>query len=543
VGFRTVELDRTDGRVQFIVNGVPIFCRGSCWSNNDIVSLVGDSNRMRQTLALLAEANANMVRVGGTMVYETDEFYGACDELGLMVWQDFMFANMDYPVDDGAFGAEVEAEADQQLHRMAAHPCVVAYCGGSEVEQQAAMFGAPREIWSNRFFRDLLPSLVERRSPGTPYWPSTPTGGVLPFYLGEGLSHYYGVGAYRRPLEDVRLAGVKFSPECLGLSHVPEAANLRRLGATESAPPHDPAWKRGVPRDVGSGWDFEDVRDHYLALLYGVDPVRLRSEDLRRYLELSRVVTGEVMASVFGEWRVSSDPCSGALTWFLQDLRPGAGWGMIDSDCVPKASYYHLRRAWAPVVVRLLDRGLDGLVALVINESDGHLDAEVELLSIAHGAVHGPSVKKALTVAPRCSTVFSVEDAFGYFMDSTFSYRFGPPRHEAIVARLLRADRADVVSEDVYRPDRSCISAAPPPLIEVEPESEGAFGVTLRSETILYDVRIVAGGYNASDNHFCLTPGRPKTVHLRPSASIGRGLDIYIEALNLTGPIQLSLAE
>ena len=542
VGFRTIELDRTDGRIHFVVNGVPVFCRGSCWTSNDIVSLVGDPDRMRRTLELLAEANGNMVRVGGTMVYETDAFYAACDELGIMVWQDFMFANMDYPVDHDAFRAEIEEEASHQLHRLSSHPSVVAYCGGSEVEQQAAMFGAPREIWSNPFFQQTLPSLVERYAPGTPYWPSTPTGGVLPFHVAEGLSHYYGVGAYRRPLEDARLAGVKFSPECLGLSHVPETANLRGLSASGAVPPHDPAWKRGVPRDSGTGWDFEDVRDHYLASLYGLDAVGLRSENLPRYLEISRVVTGEVMAAVFGEWRRADDPCGGGLTWFLQDLRPGAGWGLIDSGGIPKACYHQLRRCWQPIVVRLLDRGLDGLLALVINESARPFDGEVELLSIARGAAHGPPVRKPMRLAPRSSAELSVEEAFGYFMDSTYSYRFGPPRHEALVARLLRSSDARVVSEDVHRPDRSAMTPAPAPATEVETHDDGAVDVTLRSDAILYDVRIVASTYRPSDDHFCLTPGRARTVRLHPSAPADRTLHAYVEALNLAEPVRLSLA-
>jgi beta-mannosidase len=154
---------------------------------------------------------------------------------------------------------------------------VVAFCGGSEVEQQAAMFGAPRESWTNDFFSDSLPRLLAKHAPGAAYWPSTPTGGALPFHVGEGLAHYYGVGAYRRPLEDVRLARVKFTPECLGFSNVPEGENLRKLSEAGTVPPHDPAWKRGVPRDTGPGWDFEDVRDHYLERLYGIDAAELRS--------------------------------------------------------------------------------------------------------------------------------------------------------------------------------------------------------------------------------------------------------------------------
>ncbi len=174
------------------------------------------------------------------------------------------------------------------------------------------MLGTSSAFWTNELISALLPALVEEFGGGVPYWPSTPTGPPLPFHTEAGLTHYYGVGAYKRPLADCRLAQVKFSPECLGFSHIPEPANLQILALGAHPPPHDPRWKVGVPRDSGAGWDFEDIRDFYLELIYGVDPVELRSHDLDRYYRLSRAVTGQF-------WRASStsggrqSTCSGGL--------------------------------------------------------------------------------------------------------------------------------------------------------------------------------------------------------------------------------------
>ena len=93
------------------MNGVPVFCRGGCWTIHDVVSLTGTADDYAKTLTMLRDAGANMIRVGGTMVYEEDAFYRLCDELGILVWQDFMFANMDYPADDPHFVASVRTEA------------------------------------------------------------------------------------------------------------------------------------------------------------------------------------------------------------------------------------------------------------------------------------------------------------------------------------------------------------------------------------------------------------------------------------------------
>ena len=178
------------------------------------------------------------------------------------------------------------------------------------------------------------------------------------------MANYYGVGAYLRPLEDARRAGVRFAGECLAFANVPD----------EPA-----AATAGVPRDAGADWDFEDVRDHYLALVFGVDPVSLRSAEPDRYLELSRAVSGEVMAEVLGEWRRAGSPCQGALILWLRDLAPGAGWGVLDHRGEPKVAFAHLARALAPVAVWSTDEGLGGVDVHVANDRPGALAARLRV--------------------------------------------------------------------------------------------------------------------------------------------------------------------
>ncbi|HET7730750.1 MAG TPA: hypothetical protein VFK48_12020 [Usitatibacter sp.] len=540
MGFREIDLDTHDGRVGLRVNGVPVFCRGACWTPMDIVSLRASDAELRRTLTRVRDAGINMLRIGGTMTYESDAFYAICDELGILVWQDFMFANMDYPFADAAFRAEAECEVRYQLGRLHRHPCIAAYCGGSEVAQQAAMMGLAAEHWSNEFFTEALPRLCASEHAAVPYFPSSPWGGALPFHVASGISHYYGVGAYRRPIADVKGARVKFATECLGFSNVPEDANLRRLGEPIPAP-HHPRWKAGVPRDNGAGYDFEDVRDHYLEDLFGCGAVALRSQDPERYRAVSRVVSGEVMKRVIAEWRAPHSTCSGALVWFLRDLRPGAGWGVLDSSGMPKPAYWALKRAFAPQAVHLTDEGLDGLAIHAVNDTAQLLDATLELEMYREGRVLARA-SAPLLVPPRGSVSRSADALVGQFTDHTNAYRFGPAKYDAIAVRLRRNDSGAVVSEDVHFPLGMDLPVQRHADLKHHARrlDDGSVALTLSGNVLLQSVRIACEGFEPDDNYFHLAPGREKRVTL---AGIAPGAPFrgWVEALNLAEPIALHL--
>lgn len=282
IGFRSLEVDRGDDDEGFglIVNGVPVFCRGACWSNADVTTLAGGRAAYEPWLRLAREAGMNMIRLPGVMTYEDDAFFALCDELGIMVWQEMMLANFDYPQGDAGFRAALKAEAEVLLDRTQGLPSLAVLCGGSEVFQQSAMLGAPPEAWSGPVFDEVLPEAVAIFRPDIAYVPNSPSGGPLPFVADKGVTHYYGVGAYMRGLDDARRANVRFAAESLAFANVPEEVSLRC--GKPPAVTHHPDWKRAVPRDAGASWDFEDVRDHYLERLYGLEPARLRREDPER---------------------------------------------------------------------------------------------------------------------------------------------------------------------------------------------------------------------------------------------------------------------
>ncbi|SON57467.1 Beta-mannosidase B [Hartmannibacter diazotrophicus] len=520
-GFRRIEADRGEDGKGFglRVNGTPVFCRGACWTNADILSLAGARQNYEPFLRLAAEAGMNMIRVGGTMLYESPDFFALCDELGLMVWQEFVFANFDYPVRDPDFVAEVQREAESVLTSIAGSPSLAVLCGGSEAMQQGAMMGLPESAWRSPLFTDILAGAAARLRPDVPYVENSPSGGALPFLPNEGVGHYYGVGAYMRPLEDARRANVRFAAESLAFANVPDEVSLK---TTLNVPAvHHPRWKAGVPRDLGASWDFEDVRDHYLALLYEVDPARLRREDPVRYLDLSRAVSAEVMAATFDEWRRAGSSCAGALVWTLQDLAAGAGWGIICSDRNPKPAWHGLKTAFQPIRVILTDEGTNGLAIHLVNETPEAIETTVSLTALREGRQPVLSAKKDMELPPRSVQSINAFELTGAFFDLTYAYRFGPPSHDAVVAGLSGPDGM-LLSQTVHFPlGRG--NARHDLGLEATLIEDGGYWLEISTARLAQSVHIVDEHFRGEAEWFHLPPVAPRRIRLLPRANAPEG--------------------
>ncbi len=535
IGFKQIELESPAGDFTVKVNNKKIFCRGACWTINDIESLVGSTESLQHTLTLMRDAGANMIRIGGTMIYEQEAFYKLCDELGIMVWQDFMFANMDYPIDNDVFQQSVISEITQTVKRLGKHVCISMYCGNSEIEQQAAMLGIDREKWRSALFENIIPDLCRLYHKDIPYIPSSPSEGTLPFHVNRGVAHYYGVGAYLRPISEVRKHDVKFTSECLGFANVPVTRTRNQVLDGDLPVTHDPRWKARTPRDSGTGWDFEDVRDHYLKLLYSVDPVALRSFNSQRYMELSEITTGEVMRQVFAEWRSAYSNCNGGLIWFLKDFWPGAGWGIIDSTNTPKACYYFLKRIWQPVTVCMSNESINGIAIHIVNDSRNITSGILELTLIQDDRIVIAKVCREITIQPEAIQTYQSDELLAAFYDVSYSYRFGPSRHNIVAVRLVDAD-GKLLSDDYHFP----LSVEPKVdsninmTVTAEKTDINTYTLELISDTFLYGVCIDVPGYLPEMNFFYLMPEERMRINIISSGQQYGSLKGYVSALNLT---------
>lgn len=542
IGFKSSNFKIDDSQSALFINEQLIFCRGTCWTVSDYLSLNASFEDLKKHLTLLRDAGLNMIRVGGTMIYESDDFYKICDHLGIMVWQDFMFASMDYPVDNNSFLENIEAEVDYQIKRLSKHVCISTYCGNTDIEAQAAMSGIPEESWSNSFFLKFIPEKCKRFHPGIPYLASSPTGGPLPFHLSNGVTHYWGVGAYMHTLPDSDMTRVRFASEGMGLSHIPEDETIEQCTGKNTHFPFHNEWASRIPRDLSAGWDFESIRDNYLEQLFNIDPLSLRRQNIEKYIELSRVVSGEVITQVFQHWRSTNSQCNGGLIWFNRDFWPSAGFGLIDSNNHPKAAYFQLKNIWGNQLVILTNEGLDGAYISLINETSEQLTGEIEVILLKDNETVVAQATKEVNISANDKQKHSVDKILQRFYDTGYAYKFGQPQFDIMICRLKNQSQSLIHEAFMFiggyniKPADNAVISATAKQIEQE-----TLSLTIVSDQFLQFVRITARDYQAEDNYFHLSPNSEKTIILNKISSDDKKFRGHIEATNINNSIKIKL--
>lgn len=517
-GFKSIKRVNPDS-FSLQINDTPIYFRGACWTPMNPTNLLVDAATLRERLVWLTKSGINMLRIPGNMLYEGDAFYELCDELGILIFQDFAFANFDYPESDEEFIANIEQEARHFLSKHGGRPCLTVLAGNSEVAQQASMMGMALDHLNNAIFDQHLPAIVKELAPNVPYVRSSPIADGIPFHAGNGPSHYYGVGGYRRTLEDARLFKGRFASECLAFSHVPEDESLRTFFGGEVIPPHDPRWKNAVPRDIGSGWDFTDITDHYVEYLFEIDATKLRTIDQERYLNYCRAATVEVVERTLSIFRADSAQGRGALVWFLHDLKPGAGWGYIDALGKPKSAFYGLARTAQPTAILFVDEGLEGLAIYLAHDANKALVGELVITLVTAEGQKYEQKQRSLTLKPRSVERISVDLHLNRFVDSSYAYRFGPRAFTSCVA-TLNNETGETITQNIYanptvthqiNNDLGLIAIA-------SRQNDGQYQLTLSCSLPAFYVVIDTLGFTPSDNYFHLMPNDAKVILLESSS-------------------------
>ncbi len=350
VGLRHIRLRRQPDQwgesFHFEINGVPFFAKGANWIPADVFQPRMTRDRYEHLLVSAVQSNMNMLRVWGGGVYEYDDFYELCDELGICVWQEFMFACAAYPAHDQAFLDSVRAEAVDNVRHLQHHACIALFCGNNEIEQ-APMIGDENNQMSwddyKSLFDDLLSDVVCTYAPDHDYWPSSPhqPHGDRTNVQGEdcGDAHLWGVWHGRQPFEWYRTSQHRFCSE-FGFQSFPEPKTVYAYTKPEERNITTYTMERHQRSGTGN----------QLIIRYMLEWFRLPSR-FENVLWLSQIQQGLAIKYAVEHWRRNMPRCMGALYWQLNDCWPVASWSSIDSYGRWKALQYFAAHFFAPMLI------------------------------------------------------------------------------------------------------------------------------------------------------------------------------------------------
>ncbi len=340
----------------FEINNTPVFCGGANWIPADSFTPRVTSEVYRTWLQLAAAANMTMLRIWGGGIYEDDVFYDTCDELGLLVWQDFMFACGLYPAHE-AFQESVRGEAEAAVRRLRHHPSLVIWAGNNEdygVAKSRRVYDPEFEgdftqtaFPARAIYEQLLPEVCAELDPTRPYWRGSPYGGAEG---GDdrtiGDQHIWSIWHGAVPYQDYPKFAGRFVSE-FGMEAFPVMETIASFAAPDEF----------YPQSRTLDFHNKDAGGPRRIAPYLIENVRIVA-DLEGYAYLTQFVQSEALAAAYRGWRrLWSGPgreyTAGALVWQLNDCWPVTSWAIVDYYRRPKPAYYVIRRELAPCVVGL----------------------------------------------------------------------------------------------------------------------------------------------------------------------------------------------
>jgi beta-mannosidase len=505
IGFRTVRVDTTpdaDGTpFVLLINDRPVFVRGANWIPDDAFPSRVDASRYARRLSQAVAANVNLLRVWGGGTYESRQFYQTADQLGLLVQQDFAFACAAYPEEE-PFRGEVEAEARDNVLRLAPHPSLVLWTGNNENHWGHRDWGWVDELdgksWGRGYYNQLLPGIVAELDPTRPYWPGSPYSGSEerhPNDPAHGTTHIWDVWN-SRDYSHYRSYRPRFVAE-FGYQGPPAYATLRRALPDGSVAPDTPGMARrqkapdgqdkiarGLAEHLPPPGDADDW--HYLAQVNQARAIRVGVEHFRSLKPL----------------------CMGTIVWQLNDCWPVIAWSAVDGDGRLKPMWHALREAYADRLITFQPH--DAGVALVtVNDT---AQAWRERITVTRRRLDG-----VVCAAATIDVVTHVSSAIWSRLPENV-VTAGDPASE-----LLLAEAPGRRAWWFFAEDRDI--AFPPAAFDADvvPTSDG-YAVTLAARSILRDLVVQPDRLNpdatVDRSLVTLLPGEKVTFQVRSPAPL-----------------------
>jgi beta-mannosidase len=392
IGIRTIEVRRRDENGQpsftFVLNGEKIFAKGANWIPIDsFIGAVPDT-RYKHLIQMSKDANMNMLRVWGGGIYEKEVFYEECNRLGILVWQDFMFACALYPDYNKNFMANVREEIIHVVKRLRNHPCLAIWCGNNENDWLYEALKSSGEIthpfYGEKIYHELMPELLEELDPTRLFWPSSPFGGNDHNSREEGDTHNWQV--WHGNIEP-RVFGepqrVNYSIEGLSFKNFKTDTTLFASEFGMHASSNRYTLERNIPTEQFF-WGSEEMayrnKDiHHPKGILLMEGYTGAPRDLDEYIAYSMLTQAEGLKFGIEHYRRNKPHTSGALFWQLNDCWPGTSWSVIDYYLLPKASYHYARKFFSPILLTLDQTPGEDVKVWVVNDKLEAYQDEIEL--------------------------------------------------------------------------------------------------------------------------------------------------------------------
>ena len=520
-GLRSLELrravDQWGKSFEFVVNGIAVFAKGA-----DVIPFDSFPNRVtpevhRKILQAARDAHMNMVREWGGGYYESDDFFDICDELGIMVWQEFMFGG-DMVPGDTSFQENVRQEAIQQIKRLRDHPSIVIWCGNNEVETGWHHWGDREEfkesispeirdrVWQDYMvmFDDILKSAVTQYTDPVPYWPSSPSANFeeVPDNQHNGDMHYWAVWHQQAPAEDYTQQFPRFMTE-YGFQSFPEMRTIRSFAKPEDFDIRSTVMQAHQKNKGGN----ERI------LTYMLREYR-QPKDFASFVYLSQVQQAEIIKIGAEHLRRQRPRTMGSLYWQLNDCWPVASWASIDYYGRWKALHYYARRFYDDVLVSPYLHE-DKVDVYVVSDKLQPLSGTIHtrLLDFSGNVLLDQT--KDIQIPAQSSAIYLT------FEKADLAVKADPRRSFLVFDLEVAGKRVsrNLIFFDVMH------NLELPVMPKVEStlnKTGGDFTLTLQSPKLARGVYISFGELDveSSDNYFDLLPGEPATVTLKSSATI-----------------------
>ncbi|MDP1730853.1 MAG: glycoside hydrolase family 2 protein [Devosia sp.] len=380
-----VEKDKIDHSFKCRINGRDITMMGANWIPADAIPSRITPAVVRDVLESAKAVNMNMIRVWGGGQYEPDYFYEICDELGILIWHDFMFSCMSYP-SNREFLDDVRVEITQQVRRLSHHACIALWCGDNEVIGSLSWYPETRanpERYVANYDRlnSMLGRIVEDEDPARRFWPSSPSLGYMDFSDGwhsdtRGDLHYWDVWHSAKPFEAYRSVNPRFASE-FGFQSFTSMNVIESFTRPEDRNPSSPAME-SHQRNTGGNARILETMTRYFRF----------PSDFEQMVFLSQIQQGLAIKTAIEYWRSTKPRCMGTLYWQINDTYPVASWASLDYGGQWKLLHYMARRFFLPVnVVAVPDIDQGEIVFKAINDTaaDAEITLEIRAVDVAGG--------------------------------------------------------------------------------------------------------------------------------------------------------------